>query len=394
MSAATGAPRRISIAMLWHTIGQGNLGVDALARANIAIVREAARRAGVEPTFVTLGFGQPDRLEDLPPDVRVGEGPKLKRMLRGRSDFLPALRAADLVIDIGEGDSWTDIYGPRRFALQAGSKMAALALGKPLVLAPQTIGPFDHAVSRRLATWVMNRATAIFSRDALSSAYLAAQHVRPETAEFIDVAFRLPFTSQPKADDRVRVGINVSGLLYQGGYTGRNELGLLIDYRDYTHRLIAALLERGAEVHLIPHVVVGDGAQDDDLSVVPALRERFPDLRVPGRFADASAAKGYMSGLDFVVGGRMHACIGAFSAGVPVVPVAYSRKFNGLFGTLGYPHLVDGKAASTDEALARTLVAFDERPRLKADLEAGLRAAAARLDAYERRMTDLIAALS
>lgn len=131
--------KSIEIAMLWHTIGQGNLGVDALARANIEIVRAAAARAGRSVHFTTLGFGQPDSIADLPSGVSVGPGPKLKQMARGNSDFLPALRRADLVIDIGEGDSWTDIYGSRRFALQVGSKTAAIAFGKPLVLAPQTI---------------------------------------------------------------------------------------------------------------------------------------------------------------------------------------------------------------------------------------------------------------
>lgn len=50
-----------SILLLWHTIGHGNLGVDALARSNIALLRSAAARAGVTPRFITTGFDQ-DRL--------------------------------------------------------------------------------------------------------------------------------------------------------------------------------------------------------------------------------------------------------------------------------------------------------------------------------------------
>jgi polysaccharide pyruvyl transferase WcaK-like protein len=343
--------------------------------------------------FTTLGFGQPESLADLPEDVSVGAGPKLKQMLRGKSDFLPALRRADLVIDIGEGDSWTDIYGTRRFALQVGSKAAALALGKPLVLAPQTIGPFDNPVKRRMSNWIMNRATAVFTRDSMSSDYVVAQHIGSETAEFIDVAFRLPFDRQARSAGAPRVGINVSGLLYQGGYTGKNELGLTIDYRAFTHDLIAGLIARGAEVHLVPHVVTKGGGQDDDLSVVPAIVQRFPAVRVPAPFPNASAAKSFISGLDFLVGGRMHACIGAFSAGVPVVPIAYSRKFNGLFGTLGYSHYIDGKKAGTSDALSRTLAAFDDRARIAEDLKPGLALAATRLDRYEDRLAAMISTL-
>ena len=45
----------------------------------------------------------------------------------------------------------------------------------------------------------------------------------------------------------------------------------------------------------------------------------------------------------------MHATIGAISSGVPVIPVAYSRKFNGLYDTLQYPFYIDAKADITLE---------------------------------------------
>jgi colanic acid/amylovoran biosynthesis protein len=375
--------------MPWHSLGHGNLGVDALTRANIAIVQAAAEQIGRAVQITTLcstGRVAPD---GIPPGVTIGPRPRIKPLLWGKSEYLAALKRSDMVLDIGEGDSWADIYGRQRFTFHAGTKIAAIMLGKPLVLAPQTIGPFNHPVSRQVSNWVMNRARAVFSRDSLSTNYVASQHIKSETAEFIDVAFRLPFQRQPKAGDKVRVGINVSGLLYRGGYSGKNELGLTIDYVDFTHRLIAALYDRGAEVHLVPHVIAEDG-NDDDRSVVPALREHFPQILVPEPFADSSAAKSFMSGLDYVVGGRMHACIGAFSSGTPVMPIAYSRKFNGLFGTLGYSHYVDGKVVDTQTALDQTLAGFDNRTQLASDILPGLALASDRLDAYQNRLATMM----
>jgi len=384
----------LRVGLPWHTLGHGNLGVDALTRANIAIVKAAAERICREVELVTLcSFGQVGEA-NVPPGVTVGPQPRIKPLLAGKSDYLAALRRCDLVLDIGEGDSWADIYGGKRFAFHAGTKIAALALGKPLVLAPQTIGPFDGAISRRVANAVMNRATAVFTRDALSTRFVAEQNLDCETAEFIDVAFRLPFVQQPRGGDRPRVGLNVSGLLYRGGYSGRNELGMKLNYAEFTHQLIASLHARGAEIHLVPHVIGEAGSNDNDRSVVPVLLERFPDLKVQDTFADASAAKSFMSGLDFVVGGRMHACIGAFSARTPVVPIAYSRKFNGLFGTLGYGHFVDGKAVDTAEAVAQTLACYDKREILAGDIDKGLVIAAQRLDAYEARLAAILAGLA
>lgn len=390
MSAKT-----LHIALPWHSLGHGNLGIDALTRSNMALLRRAADQAGRSVRFTTLCSSLAPPADTIPPDATVGPSPNLKPLLKGRSPFLALLRTADLVVDIGEGDSWADIYGGKRFAFHAGTKVAALTLGKPLVLAPQTIGPFNSPFRARVADAIMKRCRAVYARDNLSMQYLIDHGLRDKADEFIDVAFSLPFDAQPrgKTPGRVAVGLNVSGLLYRGGYTGRNELGLTIDYVAFTHQLIEALLARGdVDIHLIGHVV-RSGGNDDDGSVIPDLIQRYPALRAGPEFWDASSAKTFMSGLDFVVGGRMHACIGAFSSGTPVVPIAYSRKFNGLFNTLGYPHFVDGRAVNTETALRQTMAAFDDRPRLASDIQAGLKVAHARLDRYVDAMADILAKL-
>ena len=66
----------------------------------------------------------------------------------------------------------------------------------------------------------------------------------------------------------------------------------------------------------------------------------------------------------------MHATIGAFSAGVPVVPMAYSRKFNGLFlDTLSYNHMVDMKTMDNDDIVEVIKIAYANRNVLKKEIE-------------------------
>ena len=83
------------------------------------------------------------------------------------------------------------------------------------------------------------------------------------------------------------------------------------------------------------------------------------------------------------MGARMHACIAAFSAGVPVMPIAYSRKFQGLFSTLGYDPIVDCAAMTTDDAFARIIDGFDRRERLAVQTKTGTQVAFERLQGYE-----------
>jgi colanic acid/amylovoran biosynthesis protein len=381
----------IVVGLMWHTFGHGNLGVDALARGDAEIIRAAARERNIPVRFISVGTSKPDHVADLPPDVIVGGAAHIKDFLRGRSEFVDDLRKCDIVFDIGEGDSFTDIYGARRFLTMAASKQIVRHLGKPLVLAPQTIGPFEKPLNRRIAAYVMNGAAAVYARDNLSTAQLDQLKLRVPTDEFIDVAFRLPFDRQPKAEGKVRVGLNVSGLLYNKGYSGGNELGMTLDYGAFTDRLIAELSAReNVELHFVAHVA-GSGDNDDDWPTAVRLAKANPGSVLAPRFENGVQAKSYISGLDFFVGGRMHACIGAFSSGVPVVPVAYSRKFNGLFGSLGYTNYVDGKAEGTDAALAKTLAWFEQRDLLATQIQNALPIAQERLSRYQAAIGDILA---
>ena len=76
-------------------------------------------------------------------------------------------------------------------------------------------------------------------------------------------------------------------------------------------------------------------------------------------------AKSYISGMHFFIGSRMHATIAAFSSNVPVFPLAYSRKFNGLFiDTLRYPYMGDLKVQSIREILLLIDNSFSKRKQI------------------------------
>jgi colanic acid/amylovoran biosynthesis protein len=207
----------------------------------------------------------------------------------------------------------------------------------------------------------------------------------------LDVAFALPFEQRSFGPEAVDVGINVSGLLFNGGYSGANEFGMQVDYAAYTRQLITALIAKtGVRVHLVSHVNSEDLPQDDDRRVAERLATEFPSVIRSPSFASPSDAKSYISGLDFLVAGRMHACIAAYSSGVPVVPVAYSRKFAGLFeGVLGYPHLVPVSGLTTDEAVAFTLDKLDRREALRNEISAGSKNIEARLELYSAELRRL-----
>jgi hypothetical protein len=67
---------------------------------------------------------------------------------------------------------------------------------------------------------------------------------------------------------------------------------------------------------------------------------------------------------------------------VPVVPVSYSRKFEGLYGGLDYKWLIPAKGMATDAALAFTLDAFARRDEVAADIARGNEVVSKGLEVY------------
>lgn len=371
----------INIGLIWHSAAAGNFGVGALTIGNMALARRAAQAAGLTPRFTIFGARETGTPYVAGPDIA-------HRAITGRymvnpTGYLADARRQHIMLDIGAGDSFTDIYKNRRFAYMVATKLVPLMSGVPLILSPQTIGPFSRQPHTALAGFICNRASHVFARDPISVDVTRRIAPKARLSQVIDVGFALPFTRIAHTDGVIRIGINVSGLLMSGGYASGNDYGLGFDYAALTRRLIADFLAMpNTQVHLIAHVFAPNMPRDDDAAAIDALHAEYPaTVRAPD-FASPSDAKSYISGLDFLTGGRMHATIAAFSSGVPVVPISYSNKFEGLYKGLGYPHLVNAKGMTTDQAHALVLQSFHNRSGLKAAIAAAQPIIDTALDAY------------
>ncbi|MEM1047277.1 MAG: polysaccharide pyruvyl transferase family protein [Pseudomonadota bacterium] len=380
----------ITAGLVWHSVNSDNLGVGALTASNIAIIEAVAEALDRSVTFRIFGWR----------DTRTAyiSGPNIVPVpLRGRdlvhpSGFFKSVRDCDVVIDIGAGDSFADIYGPRRFLFNALPKISTLLNRIPLILAPQTFGPFDRAWANALARMIVRRATKVVTRDRLSTSFLAERGFKVTPIEATDVAMRLPHDPGRYArNDRIRFGLNVSGLMFNGGYTRSNMFGLASDYADLVRRIIGHFQRlEGCEVHLVAHVISDEIEVEDDFRVCELLAKEFPGTVLAPRFSDPSDAKSYISTMDFFSGARMHACIAAFSSGVPVIPMAYSRKFKGLFDTLGYPWLTDCRSEQPDDILRTLDTGYHDRARLKSNVDTAFAVAQSRLQGYENALREVM----
>ena len=148
------------------------------------------------------------------------------------------IRECDYVVDFTNGDSFSDIYGLKRMIKVSIPKRISIKKKIPLILGPQTYGPYSKAISKRMARYILKNAKAVCTRDEMSAKQVEALiGIKPKY--FTDVAFMLPYNKQEKRERAA--GINVSGLLWNGGYNENNQFGLKTDYKEYIINIIKYL---------------------------------------------------------------------------------------------------------------------------------------------------------
>lgn len=368
------------VGIIWADPFKGNRGVGALAYSALFLLEQISEKNNIDFDFVLIGTKQGYH------EINIDDSEISFIGIRGITGFssilsfikypkyLIKILKLGYILDIGAGDSFSDIYGEKRFYQINFTKKFFRLMGIKQLLLPQTIGPFYSEIVKKEAIKSINKSHTVFARDQQSFNYTKSIASPKKLYESIDMAFFMPFKKNIMDNgNRINVGINVSGLLWHGGYTGENEFNLKMNYRDLMLEIIRSFLQMdNVTVFLVPHVVHNYHTRENDYEVSIGIQKEFnnKDLKVSPFFLNPIEAKSFISGLDFFTGARMHSCIAAYSSRVPVFPLAYSRKFNGLFGdTLQYNYMGDMVNQEDEKILENLMDSFNKRDLLKDSIE-------------------------
>lgn len=276
-------------------------------------------------------------------------------------------KGCDFVWDFTGGDSFSDIYGMKRFCLNSALKQAAIWSKTKFVMGPQTIGPFTNRFALMWAKHIMKKSATCFVRDSISEEYVK-ETFKINPLVTTDVAFSLPYRTVHREErEKICVGFNPSGLLWEDtkGFCASKHIKL--NYKEYVKGVLDYLCkDSNYRVYLIPHVFMNDMGikEENDLRACHEMKAIFPQTEILCDFETPMEAKGTISSMDVFIGARMHATIAAFSAGVPTIPVSYSRKFEGLYHDLDYPYLIGATFMNTEEAVEKTVEWIKNREML------------------------------
>lgn len=298
-----------------------------------------------------------------------------------------AIAEADAVYDVSAGDSFTDLYGEHRFRSVVLPKLIALDAGKPLILLPQTYGPFRTLKARTTAQDIVRRAQMAWARDAesfnalrelLGDAFDSTRH-----RQGVDMAFALPAIAPSTLPRKLRcwllpeeretrevIGLNVSGLIYNDAEPAAKQFGLNADYPFIVHELLDWILRStNSRVILVPHVTVPSGHVESDPDAIqrvfrlltPAQQDRVVIVEPE---SSPSELKWLIGQTSWFCGTRMHSTIAGLGSGVPTAAVSYSLKTAGVFASCDQRHQVfELRHQSTAEILAGLKASFLRRHR-------------------------------
>ena len=411
--------RNMKVCLLGASFDTGNMGVSALAESSIKIVLN--QWPGAEVTLLGTGAAKNSKVLRISGrevhlkllDLRFGKNifksshfcvlllnalllkliplGKFRKMLSAINPQVKVLLEADKVFDITGGDSFSDIYGMRRFLIYGFlQKWLVTLFGKELILLPQTYGPFKRPVARWMARCVLKRSSMAIARDHNSEETLEelldGYAVNGKIKFSPDVAFVLDpheprnidvgSLTEVRKKDSVVVGLNVSGLLFNGGYTKENMFGLKTDYRELVFSIIDFFMQdKNVLIILIPHVFAPDNSVESDpeacRKIYDEMKNKYPDRIFAARGQYNHNEIKYIIGLcDFFVGSRMHACIAALSQFIPAVGLAYSKKFKGVFESIGIEdYVADAFVCKSEEVLSTIEKAFDARNQINTHLK-------------------------
>lgn len=305
--------------------------------------------------------------------MKFGLGKKLKK-----SSIFKLLTESDYILDISEGDSFSDIYGLKRFLQHSVFKELAIILDKKLIIMPQTIGPFKNKMVLKAAQKILRDAYKVYTRDNLSY-NLAINNLgvsKNKITQMPDLAFYMNSNNnfnfkkylKFENDSKKIIGVNVSGLLYNGGYTGKNMFDLKCEYKELVLNVIEKLLiETSSNILLIPHVITKEWIVEDDVlagkSIYEILNKKYPNrISYIEEHLREDQLKYLISNCEFFIGSRMHACIAASSTNVPTMPIAYSRKFIGIWKELSLDWCVaDPREETIEEILIKVKNVYERK---------------------------------
>lgn len=204
--------------------------------------------------------------------------------------------------------------------------LIAKYFGKPVVMLPNSIGPFRTVVGRIMSYLSMNSCDSVAIRDDISYEILQSLNISGKSYLTADTA--LLFDSDKVVAKKRRKAIGVCAGVYSQSLVG-NQVETYIN--EHSLALDAAIDRFGVDVYFVPHYITGLRYDDDEISRLILEKMRNKEKCKILRFRYASEFRSFLSEMSLVISSKMHPAVLCTSAFIPSICIAYDHKQLGFY---------------------------------------------------------------
>jgi len=255
--------------------------------------------------------------------------------------FSNSLKWADVFVGVGGGyiNSRKGLKSILSLWLTMQEFKLAQKTGKPIILFPQSIGPFAYDFHKKMIQTILKKIKLIFAREHITLKLLQDMGLQePQIAWSPDMGFSFSSDKKQSMKEHMQkmhinfskpiVGITVRKWL-SGEGQGKYEL-VISEFADWL------ISEKYMQVVFIPQVT-SVLHNDDDREVQKRIIEKMKTKKevwsLEEQF-DHYEIKGIYENMSYVVGTRMHSVIFALTSFVPAIAIAYEYKSEGIMEDL------------------------------------------------------------
>ena len=245
--------------------------------------------------------------------------------------------------------------------------LTAKFLGKPVVMFPNSIGPFRTCIGRFLSKLALNNCDYVLVREPISYEIVKSLRIRPPKILTSDTTLLFKPACDSSNDDYSNPVVGISPGVYSHSLSDKEVYKYILAHAKALDR---AIEKYGLSVVFLPHYV--SGFRYDDLEISKLILSEMKNAS-KGKIINANsvdAFKSLLDGMDMVISSKMHPAVLAASAYVPTLCIAYDYKQTGFFTSLGISDcVIPLREASYEKLLSKIDYIWNKRDDIRALLK-------------------------
>jgi polysaccharide pyruvyl transferase WcaK-like protein len=257
--------------------------------------------------------------------------------------------------------TWWTMFFQRTFEITV-----AKYIGKPVVVFPNSIGPFKTWVGRFLSRLALNGCGYVLAREPISYEIAKSLGIGSRIIQTADTALLFKATKGVISGSFSHPVIGVCPGIYRYSLSDEQVRNYILDH---AKALDAAIERYGFNVVLSPHYV--SHLEYDDAEICELILEKMKNKN-HAKIIVANGVeefKSLLDHMDMIIASKLHPAVMGVSGYVPTLCIAYDHKQTGLFKLLGMEDCVISIMEVSSERISSKIdLIWKQRERIKASL--------------------------